>query len=290
MVSIKPFSIKQDWQLPSLHLCTSNLDPKTQKIVTIAAKAFKELAVSFALNIAILTFTAAPVLSIPVLTSALVGALVGVIISTAWDIYRSHKIKESGLSEKLSLEITAAKTNKVARIAIANAVGMSGPNIAIHEAGHAFSSLAFFKNPHPKIQILPFSGGGTSYEINGVTRLGRLLGEEKALLFTAGGGILASTIFVMLEIACAHGLKESHPALSEWLNYHAISQLLNEVIYGATAFVVSRFDLSHDFVYLHQVGGIHPLVLIAAIIAIPLAEILLLKWLERKGEGLKAKG
>lgn len=274
-----------NWTLPSpidFISKKANLSPQSQKIVSIATKALKELVIAFAFNLTILAFTAAPVLSIPVLTSALIGALAGVIVSTAWDIYRNNKVKDANFKQQLSLELIAAKTDKVAHLAIANAVGMSGPNIAIHEGGHALSAMAFFKNSKPSIEITPFVGGQTSYEISGLTRLGRLIGEEKACLFTAAGGLLASTVFVMFEIACAHGLKDSYPTISECLNYHAMTQLMNEVIYGLTALFISHIDLAHDFVYLHQMGGIHPLVVIAVIIALPLAEICLLKWLESR--------
>lgn len=254
------------------------------EICRIAAKALAELAIALSLNLAVMAFFATP-LTIPLFTSALAGAMVSVIVKTAWDLYRSKKNPEQAQAPTPILDKAADTT---AKLSLINTVGLAGPNVAIHEAGHAAAAMAFFKDAKPEIKIFPFRGGQTSYTIsNGMTKLGKLLGERGAILFGAAAGMMASTIFAMIEFGAAFGLKEKYPRISEFMNIHAVCQLLNEVVYGATAFLASRFDFSHDFVYLWRAGGIHPLIPIALIIALPLLELWIFHMIEARRKANK---
>lgn len=272
---------------------TKGIDKATvQKICKVAGRALAEVAISFTINVAVMMCFATP-LSIPLVTTALIGAFAGVVVSTAWELYRQNKAQPLPKTDaELKHELGTQNAERLARFGMTNLAGLSGPNIAIHECGHALGAVSFFKNSHPKIDVFPFRGGQTSYQISyGLTKLGKFLGEHRSLLVTAGAGMMISTVFAMLEFGLAHGISGSYPTVSEWMNYHAISQLMNEVVYGLTAFLVSRFDLTHDFVYLWKVGGIHPLIPIALMIALPLAEICLLKWLSsrKKAQAIQKK-
>jgi hypothetical protein len=253
------------------------------KIWSVAGKAFLEISIVLAINCAVITFIAIP-MTIPILTSALISGIVTCAVKTALELYLQRKDKEQRIKESVD------NVQHLARISLIDTIGLAGPNIAIHEVGHAAAVLTCFRNPQPEIHILPFKGGMTGYTIsNGLTRLGKFLGNHHSLMFVAAGGMLASTIFALFEFAIADKIKDIYPMISQFMNYHAILQLFGEVLYGITAFVASKTDLSHDFVHLWMTGGIHPLIPIALIIALPLAEIALMKCLawRKKAESIQ---
>lgn len=247
---------------------STTLSDKTKRAARIA---FFEISLAFAVNVGVMTFFAVP-LTIGIMTNVLAGSIIGGIISTAIQIYRQRNCQNHAFS----------CTQTIARASLANTVSLAGPNIAIHEAGHAVTALSCFSGAKPEIVIHPFAGGSTSYYISELTKFGSFLGKHRSLLLIAGAGMMASTVFAMFEFAAAHSVKDLYPTISEYMNDHAIFQILNEVVYGITAFFANKADLNHDFVKLWQIGGIHPLIPIALIIALPLTEIFLLRFLERK--------
>lgn len=241
---------------------------------SIARRIFPEIALAFSLNYAVVNFVAIP-LTVPLFTLALATTLAAGCIALAYDYYRKKGIEKERMQA----------VQKLSRISIVNTVGLAGPNIVIHESGHALAASALFKNAQPLIEIDPFNGGATSYAISyGLTRWGNFLGQRQAMLVIAAAGLIASTIFALFEFGLAHKLQHSYPLLSQYLNLHGISQILNEVIYGLTAFFADKIELGHDFIYLWQMGEIHPLIPIALIIAIPLFLSAILGLLDRSAK------
>lgn len=230
-------------------------------------KAFAELAISLSLNFALLTFTATP-LSIPILTVTALCTIVSLTAKIALEYaLQKNKLKLSSRAVPIA--------QATGRLAIINAIGLSGINAFIHECGHAIAAKACFLKPNVRIKIWPFKGGQTSYAISyGLTRFGNFLGKNEAILFATAAGIGCSTLFAMGEFAAAFAVKDKFPEISLSLNCHAISQILNEVLYGISAFASSQaFNLGHDFIRLWKFGGIHPIIPIGLMIALPAAEI-----------------
>lgn len=244
------------------------------KISSIAKQTFLELAAAFAFNVAIFTFFAFPFqmpISIALFNRAIIFTTLSMIPKMAWDIYHYKEQNDDFLLKK---------SRDLAGISTANTVGLAGPTPLIHECGHAAAAHLLFKNPGVKIKIHPFREGHTSYYVSrGLTRIGNFFGKENAILFVTSAGMMASTVFAMFEFGMASRLKEQYPTISQWLNYHGISQILNDVIYGLTAFVARRTDLSHDFIRLWTMGEIHPLIPISLMITLPLLEVIFLKLL-----------
>ncbi len=238
------------------------------KTWSAAHPAFIELTASLALNLVVITFVAAP-LNPSAITLALMGYLVGAVVQGGFALYKKYKHSEEDATQP---------GQHIARVNTAVILGRAWPNIAIHETGHALSALSCFKKADPLISVSPMRGGNTNYAISyGLTPFGKLLGMQNARLLTSAAGIMASTVFAMLEFGLAEQIKDQHPTISKSLNYHGISLILTDVIYGLTTFIASRADLTHDFMYLWQAGNIHPLIPITLMIAIPLIEVLLIK-------------
>jgi hypothetical protein len=176
----------------------------------------------------------------------------------------------------------------LAQASMINTAGLAGPNIIIHEMGHAAVASICFQKSNPRTQFFPFLGGMTSYTVShGLTRVGAFLGEHRTQVLIASAGFLASTLFGMFEFALAYRLHDDYPTLSRWLNVHGVMQITQEVLYGLTAFIVNKADLAHDFVNLWVTQGIHPLLPIGLMILLPLAELWLLRFLESRDRSQK---
>lgn len=259
-------------------------DSTPQRIASAVKGALPEFALSIGLNLGAMAFFATP-MSIPMMSGVVIGSMALSCVFTVHDI-SCQKIRPSSKT-KNQLEAT----RMLSRGSIVNTVGWSGPNLWIHELGHALSATALFKNSQAKIWVRPFQGGATSYTAsNRLTAVGKLLGKHRAMMVTAAAGLAASTIFVMSELGLASKCKKSHPAISQYLNLHASAFLFNEAIYGLTAFLASKKDLGHDLVRLWQVGGVHPAIPIAVIVGLPLMQLGMLTFCRKETLPVNSQG
>lgn len=263
--------VRQEFFIPQVGNAPSA--PECNKIISVASRAFLEIGVALALNISIMTFIATP-LTLTMMSGLILGTLAIGAVRIAFDFYRDQ-------NWKATIEKENAKVKGISHASLVNTIGLAGPNIVIHEAGHAFASIALLKEAQPEISIFPYRGGSTSYVIsNGATKVGEFLGKRNSLLIITAAGMMASTFFALFEFGLASKLEESYPTISKIMTDHAIFQLLNEIVYAITAFVTSKADLAHDFVCLWQAGGIHPAIPIAFMIALPLIELAILRMLK----------
>lgn len=256
---------------------SSKLSDIALKISPIALKTLAELTIAISFNCLIFSHFVMPMsapLSIIWFNRVLILSSLYLIPKIAYELYQSNEVKE---------DLSLATIRHASGISIANGVGLAGPTPWIHELGHASAAALLFKKPCINIKVIPYQAGSTSYSVSyGLTSLGKLIGQENSILFTTAAGIMSSTIFALFEFGVANGIKERFPILSEWMNYHAITQIFTDVIYGMSAFVTNRCDLSHDFIRLWNLGEIHPLIPIALMIALPVIELTLFKFLEMR--------
>lgn len=171
----------------------------------------------------------------------------------------------------------------VAKATIVNLIGISKPNIYIHELGHATAALLCYQNPNVRIAATWFRGGRTTTTIgNGFTAFGKYLGEFHSKMLLDSGGLISSTTCAVTEFATAFAIRKKYPTLSNFLIYHGISQLANEILYGMRSLTASKFDLSNDFINLWQVWGIHPLIPVGLMVALPLTTVGLFTYFSRE--------
>jgi hypothetical protein len=171
----------------------------------------------------------------------------------------------------------------IAQLSIINTLLLKPSNL-IHECGHAIAAMTCFVKASPKIVVKWATGMTEYYSSYGLTKFGGFLGEETAKLFVTAAGLFAPALFALGEFGLAHGLHESHPWISDALNYHGLSQLFNLGLYGISAFFSSNMALANDFMYLWYMGDIHPLIPMVLLVGIPLCAFAAFKYLEYRKE------
>lgn len=114
----------------------------------------------------------------------------------------------------------------------------------IHEAGHATLAFLIFKNPEISITA-NLSLAATSYELNGLTCIGSLLGSDLGTIVIAMGGCLASLTW---------GILAAPPILI----YSGMARLFSEGIYALSALYMP-WNPAHDYQFLRVYAQIHPL-------------------------------
>lgn len=220
-----------------------------------AHRAFAELAASFAFNLTLIRFFAVPVMVPEAIKHLLLG-------SAAQSVFSFFK----------PVELETEPGQHAARTSAAFFIGRAGLQTAIHESGHALMALACFKKAAPIISIFPFKGGLTSYAVSyGKTAFGAMLGRQTALVLIAAAGIIATALTASGALAAAHQLEKKHPFTAKCLTYQAAAHVLIDLDYGQKAFLTHKNDLTHDFIYLWQYGGVHPFVPLCLLAALPLA-------------------
>ncbi len=250
-----------------------------EKISRIAHNVFLHLSVSLAINIA---FDAAfGVLVLPlsahVLTICCAAALAVVIAlkvgKWAYDHFHVQPQKAATPAKHLPTEVVEDVSKGLSHFSIVHTLTLK-LSTYIHEAGHALAAMACFVNSSPKI-VVKWASGLTEYTISyGLTRFGSWLGEHASRIFVTAAGLIVPSLFALGEFAVAYSLRDKLPALSEGLNYHGLSQLMNTALYGISTFTTSKMVLAHDFVYLWHIGEIHPAIALALLVGVPLCAFL----------------
>ena len=275
--------------IPAIFTPSNYVSNKTmEKISAVTRNVFVELAVALAVNLsfnAAMGFFFLPA-SAHLLTILAVGAAVTVIAFTIIKIWRSCYPQEA----ETSCQNFAAISNNtddaargIARLSIVNTLTIKMTHY-IHEFGHAGAAMLCYVGANPEIVVRWYEGSTEYITSHGLTKFGEYLGEFNALLFVTAAGLCTPVLCAMTEFAVAHQIHENHPIISEILNYHGLSQLLNVGIYGLSAFFTSKMILQNDFILLWVVGEIHPLIPIALIIGLPLCEYLIFKYLDYSNE------
>lgn len=209
----------------------------------------------------IVQFVAAP--ASVILLSWSVGSLVGLALV--------NLVARGAIGGRLANALEA-----MSDFTLVNNANLLGPGIAIHEFGHAVAGILFLTNPQPSISITPFQGGVTNLNLqSSLTSLGAKLGMERVIGAIGLGGLAASTFFVLLELAVAHFSRESSPQLGRFLRCHAMGQLLNEVMNGLGALVGEFPNPCNDLVRVRALWGLHPALVLAVAVLLPILEQLL---------------
>jgi hypothetical protein len=240
-----------------------------QRIRQIAVPIFKKLALAFTLSATLISFGIRP-FSVMLLA----GASAAILVDAGVRFLATRTLFGDNLS-------MLRRFNQLADLIFVNLLGLAGPSFVIHELGHALAAELLLKDPRPHVQFQPFVGGATSFNPrNGLSALGEILGQRGTILAITAAGLMASTLCAMAEFAVAFFTDETNPTLAEFLRSHGVCQILNEVCYGLSTFVVDANNLSHDFLRLYKVGRIHPLVPMALMILFPVVEVLILRALD----------
>lgn len=142
-------------------------------------------------------------------------------------------------------------------------------DILVHESGHALATLALYQNPRPKITIMPYEGGVTSWYPGRLSKLGAYFGEKPSRLIVSGAGAGLALAFYLGCIMAAYKTQKSNPEASSHLLLSSYFGILQHVVYALSALSAEAArSPGHDFVALAR-GGIHPLAAAAFLILVP---------------------
>ena len=242
-------------------------------IKDIALSSLKELGISLTLAGITCFFVAAP--AIPTLLAGTIGIVAINIFLRSLVGYAAYEIqlmKGDPLINANDLKVAERYYEFLQYVCpmTFSILDTSTRNVLIHEAGHAFAAIHLYQNARPWIEIFPFKGGVTHYWVGSLTKMGQFFGSKcSSLIVTAAGptaGILAATI----DIGLAHGLKKKHPKLHRYLLCNAITNIAQHILYALSALWEKKPSSGHDFAKLWKVGGIHPIVAVVCMVALPL--------------------
>lgn len=238
-------------------------DTVAERVQRIAIQTMAQLAVTLSIDVALMVAFAAPVGA----TFVAVGLAIGIGI---W-AHETHSLGEGGSPVQALRRF--AGLQKCTAIALGALGQAGGPGYFIHELGHYVAALACYNDAKPSIIVNPFRGGLTTFDGgNGLTRFGSLMGARGSMALFAVAGVVSSTLFAMGGIEVAHRLRHQCRWARQIVVSLAVTQLVSEVFYGLGVFFVREQGMTHDFLRLWYIGGIHPLIPIALIIALPLLQ------------------
>lgn len=253
---------------------------RNQLIKAVALTALKELAVALLFAGVTIIFAANPLTISMIIISAVVVTVLNAAMRSlyahakyqAFLVHHLHATDPTRIAAEKKAGKLETFTDYFCPISFALFDG-STRDIVTHEGGHALTSMLVYKNPNPSITIysekLVSSSGVTRFYPQKLSSLGQKLGQRNASTVVGAAGAAFSLTFSIGSIILSHKLKHSHPKLSRYFLASAITSIAHHALYALSALWASRKDLGHDFVRLWA-GGIHPIVSLITIIALPL--------------------
>jgi hypothetical protein len=245
---------------------------KTSMIKKIAASSFKELSVSFILTGLTCFFVASP--AIPTLLITTIGILALNLFMRSMTGYLTYKLERakrepSDKEDVESLQFAHSFLQYLCPISF-TILDITTRDVLVHESGHALTAMALYQNARPTIEVFPLEGGVTRYSAGPLTKLGEFFGRKISGVIVSGAGAAFSILFATVNIGLAHHFKQDHPELHRYLLCAAISSIAQHVFYALSALWEKRPSSGHDFVKLWRVGGIHPVISVICMVALPL--------------------
>jgi len=238
----------------------------TEVIKKVALSCLKDLAASLVLGAVVACFVPTPV----GITLLIYSIAIQFTVNTFFQMlggFSAYKAAQKGPYEA-QFERTANLCEWMTGVNFALFTGLNAQTL-IHESGHALATLAVYRRPRPRIEVMPFIGGLTKYFKTPLTPFGKKLGAvgSTILVVACGPGftLLISSILLVVGLS----IKDKHPQLGKALISWSFFDFLNHAHYAYSATWASPTNLAHDFVHL-AIFGLHPVVATIGIIAIPI--------------------
>lgn len=245
---------------------------KISIIKDVALSSFKELNVTFVLTGVTCLFVASPAIPTLLITTIGILALNLLIRSvTGYLTYALERTKRvpSSKEDVETMQITHSFLQYLCPMTF-TILDTTTRDVLVHESGHALTAMALYQNAKPRIEVFPLEGGVTRYSTGPMTKLGEFFGRKVSGVIVSGAGTAFSIIFATINIGLAHHFKQDHPELHRYFLCMAICTIAQHAIYALSALWEKRPSSGHDFVKLWRVGGIHPVISVICMIALPL--------------------
>lgn len=183
---------------------------------------------------------------------------------------RTQEDEEQLANYKMKLASATYIANWFCPGALATTEYLKGTGTLIHETGHYLAVKALYEKGNPTMSVVPFGDGVTKYKISPLSGLGKCIGASGADNIVAGAGAGVVVLLSAIAIGVAHKYKKKNVYLSRSLLVGAITAIAHHVFYALSALgeVITK-KTGHDFIRLWA-GGVHPIISVIAIIAIPL--------------------
>lgn len=164
-------------------------------------------------------------------------------------------------------------------------------NTLVHEWGHFAAAKSIFTDANPKVIIDGLFGGKTYLGLGRVyTAFGKLLGPLNSMRLIAAAGTLVAIIMATVGLILAIQLRNKHPELSKYFLVAGGFYIIQHVVVALSALTSNPLGgAGNDFLSLWY-SGIHPLVSVVCIIAIPLLAILSLLLVNKIRTGMSSPG
>lgn len=249
--------------------------PLQEAIERIALKVFTELVISFALGALCCAFAAPASVSLIISTVAL-QCVLNTAIRTAIAYFEVQA--KSDATFKPPEPAYWLTPYRFSQDSLANV------QTIIHEKGHGFAANALLKNANPQIELFPYKGGVTTFEVSEASELGKKIGLERIHPLVAGAGPLLALGVSTICLATGLSVQEKYPELSRILILSAILDFMVHALYAFSALIASPLDIAHDFAVLWRTAAIHPVAATIAILAIPI--LILQAWPSQEKKAL----
>lgn len=156
---------------------------------------------------------------------------------------------------------------RVSRLAVSGVYDYLTFNTLIHELGHAIAGRILLNDTLPRIVIrLPFRSQ-TIFTYPSLTALTKKIGKKATLTIVSASGTISAMLFNVMQLMIARPLKRVSTLVKDNLRTAAIISIAGHVLYALSALWSTH--VSNDFFWIWRSGGIHPLVSILGIIALP---------------------
>jgi hypothetical protein len=233
-------------------------------IVKVAKKCFKELAVSATITAFVAIFIPVP-MGAAILIAALALQFIVSFSFHSLGAWAAHRLAKGG-PQSLHHLVTACEWWTGENFAFFTSQNV---HMLIHEMGHAAATLCVYKSPRPRVEIMPFEGGRTSYYKLPVNWIGKKIGPVATTIFIASSGpaltLLVSSILLVVGLA----IRAKHSQASKHLICWSAYDFLNHARYAYSTLGTDPSNIAHDFARL-SIVGINPIVATISILAIPL--------------------
>ncbi len=170
----------------------------------------------------------------------------------------------------------------------ANVAAAGYPSTWLHEMGHAKMIELLYENGNPQVEVFPFKGGVTRWQLSPLSPLGEKLGSNGSRAMVAAAGTMVDMGVAMTTFGAGFKLRKKHPVVGAALMGYGAMTVTNSIAYAASAVGKDFAQLAsqgHDFANLAVRAGIHPIASIALMASVLPAQYAVMKYLENRSEG-----
>lgn len=162
-------------------------------------------------------------------------------------------------------------------------VGAAYPSTWLHEMGHAKMIGLMYDGAKPTVEVFPFKGGVTRWQLAPLSDVGKKFGADGARAMVSAAGTLVDMGVATASFGVGFKMRKKHPVVGTALMGFGGLTVLNSIAYAATAVGKNVAELAksgNDFAGIAVRAGVPPLASIAIMAAILPLEYAALKYLE----------